>query len=413
MKQNYNAKSTFAKLSIAIWLLTLPNSVFGHGTMLVPESRIYKCRFGDNPDNPQDPACRAAVQINGAQMPYNWNGINQANAAGNSRTLIPDGQLCGGGRTEFSGLNLARTDWRPTPIQSGYFEFQFYPTAPHATKDVTFYITPVGWNPLSPLRWADMTEFCKQGSTPLVAGAQGKSVYKLGCTLPARTGQHVIYSVWQRSDSTEAFYACNDVQFSGGTPPGPAPSFIQSGIINNTQDLPVGTQLSFRVFDDTGADLEKITVTLATGQSGSTLWPYVLGSAVNSQSINARIGTQDAAGNITPTQLLNGNSVFLASGKTLKYAIDTVLPPPPLGGLTTKLTMTSDWVTGYCANVDVKNNGALVAQWQVSMAIQGTVTSLWNGVYTQSGTTINVKGAGWNNSLPAGGTVQFGFCANR
>jgi cellulase/cellobiase CelA1 len=110
---------------------------------------------------------------------------------------------------------------------------------------------------------------------------------------------------------------------------------------------------------------------------------------------------------------LNGNSVFLASGKTLKYAIDTVLPPPPLGGLTTKLTMTSDWVAGYCANVDVKNNAAAAVLWQANMTIQGTVTSLWNGVYTQSGTAISVKGAGWNNSLAAGATVQFGFCANR
>jgi chitin-binding protein len=412
MKQHYTTRSTLTKLGIIVGLLTLPGTVFAHGTMLVPESRIYKCRFSDNPDNPQDPACRAAVQINGAQMPYNWNGINQANAAGNSRNLIPDGQLCAGGRTEFSGLNLARTDWRTTPIQSGFFEFQFYPTAPHATQDITFYITPVGWNPLSPLRWADMTEFCRQGSTPLVAGAQGKSVYKMTCNIPARTGQHVIYSVWQRSDSTEAFYACNDVQFSGGTPPEPAPSFVQSGIINNTQDLPIGTKLSFRVFDSTGADLEKITVTLATGQGGKTMWPFVLGTAVNNQSVNARIGTLINAV-ITPTQLLNGNSVFLASNQAFKYAIDTVLPPPPVGGVTTKLTTTSDWVTGYCANVDVKNTGAAAVQWQVSMAIQGTITSLWNGVYTQSGTTLNVTGAGWNNALAAGGTVQFGFCANR
>ena len=33
--------------------------------------------------------------------------------------------------------------------------------------------------------------------------------------LPARSGKQVVYSVWQRSDSPEAFYACVDVNFGG------------------------------------------------------------------------------------------------------------------------------------------------------------------------------------------------------
>ncbi|KAI1694467.1 lytic polysaccharide mono-oxygenase, cellulose-degrading domain-containing protein [Ditylenchus destructor] len=42
-------------------------------------------------------------------------------------------------------------------------------------------------------------------------------------SLPKRSGKHVIFSAWQRSDSTEAFYACSDVDFGGGsTPPGNA-----------------------------------------------------------------------------------------------------------------------------------------------------------------------------------------------
>ena len=38
----------------------------------------------------------------------------------------------------------------------------------------------------------------------------------MNCPLPqGKTGKHVIYNVWQRSDSPEAFYACIDVSFSG------------------------------------------------------------------------------------------------------------------------------------------------------------------------------------------------------
>jgi chitin-binding protein len=95
----------------------------------------------DNPENPKNSACRAAVKIGGTQALYDWNGINQANAAGKSRTLIPDGQLCSGGKPGFRGLDLVHTGWRATPMQSGPFEFVYYATAPHATKNTIFYIT--------------------------------------------------------------------------------------------------------------------------------------------------------------------------------------------------------------------------------------------------------------------------------
>ena len=38
-----------------------------------------------------------------------------------------------------------------------------------------------------------------------------------GSNLPAgKTGRHIIYSVWTRSDSAETFYNCSDVVFDGG-----------------------------------------------------------------------------------------------------------------------------------------------------------------------------------------------------
>src|SRR5207237_801497 len=36
-------------------------------------------------------------------------------------------------------------------------------------------------------------------------------------TLPSgKSGRHLIYSVWSRSDSQETFYGCSDVTFDGG-----------------------------------------------------------------------------------------------------------------------------------------------------------------------------------------------------
>lgn len=45
--------------------------------------------------------------------------------------------------------------------------------------------------------------------------------------VPARSGRHLIYSIWQRSDSPEAFYTCSDVVFgkdSGAGAAAPAAS---------------------------------------------------------------------------------------------------------------------------------------------------------------------------------------------
>lgn len=89
----------------------MATDALGHGTMEVPESRIYNC-FLNNPENPSDPAYAAAKAVGGTQPFYDWNEINQGNAAGNHRALVSDGQLCGGGRSKYAGMDLARDDWQ-------------------------------------------------------------------------------------------------------------------------------------------------------------------------------------------------------------------------------------------------------------------------------------------------------------
>ena len=51
---------------------------------------------------------------------------------------------------------------------------------------------------------------------PLQTGAhvQTSLGYEIPCTLPARTGRHAIYVIWQRIDPVgEGFYALADVDF--------------------------------------------------------------------------------------------------------------------------------------------------------------------------------------------------------
>jgi predicted carbohydrate-binding protein with CBM5 and CBM33 domain len=185
-------------------VLTAASPATSHGSLSDPASRSYTCRFKENPENPTSAACRAAVAAGGTQAFYDWHEVNLANAAGNHRSLIPDGKLCSAGRAKYRGLDLARSDWPATRVTAGSRRLTYHATAPHANGNFTFYITRAGWSPTSPLRWGDLVQIANFTRTPSFAW---------NVTLPSRTGRHVIYSVWQRNDSPEAFYTCSDVIF--------------------------------------------------------------------------------------------------------------------------------------------------------------------------------------------------------
>ena len=182
--------------------------------MTTPPSRVYACAQG-NIENPTDPACRAATDVAGPAPFYDWMSINQGSAGGDHQAVVPNGKLCSGGNPLFRGLDLARADWQAatmSPRVDGRFEFVFRGTAPHRSRDWIFYVTRDGWDPASPLTWNDLVEFCRYGDVPLVGGAE----YKFDCPFPPGSGRRVIYNVWQRSDSAEAFYTCVDVILQPG-----------------------------------------------------------------------------------------------------------------------------------------------------------------------------------------------------
>ena len=86
---------------------------------------------------------------------------------------------------------------------------------------------------------------------------------------------------------------------------------------------------------------------------------------------------------------------------------------PSGGDVTTEVTINDDWGAGYCAQVDVVNTTSTPVDWTVSFPIEGSVRNLWNADYEQLGNTVTAEGVSWNNTVQPGGTVNFGFCANR
>ncbi|WP_433795493.1 lytic polysaccharide monooxygenase auxiliary activity family 9 protein [Actinoplanes sp. CA-252034] len=218
-----------ALFAAAAGILALPSGpAQAHGAIQVPGSRTWFCyQDGRNPSTgaiePKNAACAAAVAASGVSSLYNWFAVLRSDGAGRVNGFIPDGQLCSGGTGgpyNFSGFNLARNDWPTTHLTAGAnVQFKYNNWAKHPGT-FYLYITKDGYNPTKPLAWGDLepTPF-DQVTNPPANGGPGTDdghYYWTG-RLPAnKTGKHLIYSVWSRSDSTETFYGCSDVVFDGG-----------------------------------------------------------------------------------------------------------------------------------------------------------------------------------------------------
>lgn len=193
-----------AAAAMSASLLATP--AHAHGSMGDPVSRVYNC-YLEGPESPQTQGCIDFVNENGTQGLYDWHEVNIPNAAGNHEDIIPDGQLCSAGRDKYSGLDNMDTEWVSTQMSSGQQTLEYAVPVQHAGY-FEIYVTQEGWSPSSGLNWGDLEEIGYVENPSVVDGS-----YQLDVNIPDRSGEHMIYSVWQRTDSPEAFYTCSDVTF--------------------------------------------------------------------------------------------------------------------------------------------------------------------------------------------------------
>jgi len=200
-----------------------------HGGLTFPATRTYACYVdglagGQGGDlNPTNPACRNAWLTGDRYAFWNWFGNLISNNAGRHRETIPDGQLCGP-TAPFAAFNAARSDWPVTNVPAGAtVTMRYNAWAPHPGTWYQ-YVTRDGFDPNQPLRWSDLeaAPFDQITNPPLNGSGPHGAEYTWTARLPNKSGRHIVYSIWQRSDSPEAFFNCADVNF-GGDPTDPPP----------------------------------------------------------------------------------------------------------------------------------------------------------------------------------------------
>ncbi|GAA2115777.1 hypothetical protein GCM10009759_60910 [Kitasatospora saccharophila] len=185
-----------------------------HGAMFGPPSRIAAC-YAEGPETPKSQVCKDLVADSGTQPLYDWNEVNIASANGQSQQIIPDGHLCSANRDKYRALDWARTDWPATAATVGARNFDFRVTAPHQGT-MKLYITNAGYDPTKPLKWSDL-DLAHPVAVYDTARTSDNGYYHVNVNLPQRTGRQLVYMVWQRSDSPEAFYGCSDLDFGTAT----------------------------------------------------------------------------------------------------------------------------------------------------------------------------------------------------
>ncbi|MFE2056030.1 MULTISPECIES: lytic polysaccharide monooxygenase [unclassified Streptomyces] len=125
-----------------------------------------------------------------------------------------DGKICSGGNSQFAQLDDPRGGgWPATKVTAGQgYSFRWQFTARHSTSDFRYYITKNGWDSTKPLTRAALE------SQPFMTVPYGNqqppaTLTHQGAIPTQKTGKHIILAVWNVADTTNAFYACSDVQF--------------------------------------------------------------------------------------------------------------------------------------------------------------------------------------------------------
>ncbi|OJH40719.1 lytic polysaccharide monooxygenase [Cystobacter ferrugineus] len=391
--------------------LVLPlDAALAHGGLTFPATRTYACYLdgkaggGGGDLQPTNPACVEAVALGGKNPLWNWFGNLISNAGGRHREIIPDGKLCGP-TPLFDAYNLAHPAWPTTTLKSGTtITIRYNAWAPHPGTWYQ-YVTRDGWDPSQPLKWSDLepVPFDTVTDPPINGSGPDGAEYTWSAQLPVgKSGRHIIYSIWQRSDSPEAFYNCSDVIFDSGAPDAEAPTApgtpTASGVTGTTADLSWAAAhdnqgvVGYDVYHLMGSTPHRMasptgTSTRLTGLTPSTAYSFY-------------VVARDAAGNLSP-----------ASGVVSFTTTDTA----PTGNCHVVYTEPNKWSGGFTGNIQITNTGtSAISGWtlQWEYGAGQTVINGWGAKLFQHHSSVSAENEAWTGTIPPNGSVTIGFNAN-
>ena len=89
----------------------------------------------------------------------------------------------------------------------------------------------------------------------------------------------------------------------------------------------------------------------------------------------------------------------------------TTTRPPTGGACSATYQVINSWNGGYQVTLTMTAGSSAINGWTLTWTQPSgnTITQLWNGTMTTSGSTVTVRSLSWNGSLGAGASTQIGF----
>ena len=367
-------------------LLAFSAMSFGHGFVDSPGARNYFCGKVTKPDEVANGTAKYPVCGDAFASDFNggYSYMSVLNHHQGRKVLGPSTKnVCGfdsetwrGGKTPWDNA----INWPVNNINSGSQVFSWdISNGPHFddSSDFRYWITKPGfvYQVGRELTWADFEDqpFCdlpynddNPGAYPNVRAEKATAHIHTTCTVPSRSGRHVIYAEWGREPPTyERFHGCIDVQIGGG-----------------------GTS-------STPASSSSRTSLAPASSSRSSLAPASSSRASVAPSSSSR--SSAAPSSATP-----------ASSRSSSSAANNN------GGLSCTYAVTNSWGTGFTGVIRITNTGTSsktgwAATWQY--AGSNRLTNSWNATVTGSN-PYSAANLGWNGTLGGGQTAEFGFQGN-
>lgn len=232
---------SFRFLASAITFITvvaLGRIASGHGLIQSPPSRNWFCGAITKPDEVTNgvaefPVCGGAFAIDQVAG-YNFMSV-LTHTQGRS-VVGPRTNVCGFNSETWNGAATVwdqPINWPTSNISAGPQTFTWNISwGPHFsdTQEFRYWITKPGFQFQvgKPLSFADFEDqpFCvltyddtNPSGNPSIVPDKANALFQTKCTVPARSGRHVIYGEWGRNQFTfERFHSCMDVVFQNGPP---------------------------------------------------------------------------------------------------------------------------------------------------------------------------------------------------
>ena len=139
-------------------------------------------------------------------------------------------------------------------------------------------------------------------------------------------------------------------------------------------------------------------------EAGFELWQGGAGLATTSFAVN--VSGSGGGGTPTPTPTTT------VTPTPTPTPTPSATSSPGTGTCTGTYSLVNSWTGGFEGQVVVKNTGSgTLNGWKLGWTYPGNqqISSLWNGVLSQSGAAVTVGTASYNARIASGGTVPAGF----